>query len=255
VPAFTSASASPHALPAADHCSGSSWQRGLLSDGFAQAGEGMLANPGRPMCANTMHEVGGMIGAAVAIPFLYIADVTAAAVKAAGLGRVGLLGTRYTMERDFYRGPPATTHGLTILVPDEPGRTLVHRSSTTSSSRPATSTCPVSRAIRLHALAALDMALAGSWPPAPGISALTDAQRLPHLAVAGRKAFRLWASGPVSRRGRAYSGHYEWSTRPHRMARMVVSVVARDVCGGRSVFFACPAITHSANSSRLDGRE
>ena len=79
------------------------------------------------LCTNTMHEVADMIAAAVAIPFLHIADVTAAAIKATGLAKVGLLGTRYTMERDFYRGRLQATYGLTVLVPDEPDRTLVHQ--------------------------------------------------------------------------------------------------------------------------------
>jgi len=97
----------------------------LLADGaraFEAAGAELLV-----LCTNTMHEVADMIAAAVAIPFLHIADVTAAAIKAAGLAEVGLLGTRYTMERDFYRGRLQTTHGLTVLVPDEPDRTLVHQ--------------------------------------------------------------------------------------------------------------------------------
>ena len=53
-------------------------------------------------------------------------DATAAAVRNAGLGTVGLLGTRYTMETDFYRGRLEKDHGLKVLVPDEPGRTVVH---------------------------------------------------------------------------------------------------------------------------------
>ena len=68
-----------------------------------------------------------MIDAAVSIPFLHIADVTAAAIKATGLAEVGLLGTRYTMERNFYRGRLQTAHDLTVHVPDEPDRTLVHQ--------------------------------------------------------------------------------------------------------------------------------
>ena len=97
----------------------------LLADGartLEAAGAELLV-----LCTNTMHEVADMIGAAVGVPLLHIADVTAAAVKAAGLTEVGLLGTRYTMERDFYRGRLQATHGLTVLVPDEPDRTLVHQ--------------------------------------------------------------------------------------------------------------------------------
>ena len=78
------------------------------------------------LCTNTMHRVAGAIEAALCVPFLHLADPTAAAVRSAGLEVVGLLGTRYTMELDFYRGR-LESHGLTVLVPDEPGREIVHR--------------------------------------------------------------------------------------------------------------------------------
>src|SRR5262249_13256209 len=76
---------------------------------------------------NTMHQVYDTIAAAVSIPLLHIADATAAAVRAAGLTQVALLGTRYTMECDFYRGRLETAHHLGVMVPDEPDRTLVHQ--------------------------------------------------------------------------------------------------------------------------------
>jgi len=78
------------------------------------------------ICANTMHRLAGDVTAAVKIPLIHIADAAAAAVKARGLKTVGLLGTRYTMEMDFYRGRLEAPHGLSVLVPDEPGRTTVH---------------------------------------------------------------------------------------------------------------------------------
>jgi aspartate racemase len=78
------------------------------------------------LCTNTMHQVAAAIESAVEIPLLHIADATAERVKAAGLRRVGLLATRYTMERDFYRGRLEERHGLEVLVPDEPDRTAVH---------------------------------------------------------------------------------------------------------------------------------
>jgi len=62
----------------------------------------------------------------VAVPLIHIADATAAAVKAAGIGVVALLATRYTMEQDFYVGRLRDRHSLTVLVPDEPARTVVH---------------------------------------------------------------------------------------------------------------------------------
>jgi aspartate racemase len=81
---------------------------------------------GLVICTNTMHRLAGDVAAAIRIPLIHIADATAAAVKAAGLGTVGLLGTRYTMELDFYRGRLEKEHGLNVLIPEEPGRTTVH---------------------------------------------------------------------------------------------------------------------------------
>jgi aspartate racemase len=77
------------------------------------------------IATNTMHIVAAQVQAAVTIPLLHIADATADAVRAAGLDTVALLGTRYTMELGFYRDRLAQT-GITALVPDEPDRTLVH---------------------------------------------------------------------------------------------------------------------------------
>jgi len=78
------------------------------------------------LCTNTMHKVAPIIEAAVSIPLLHIGDVTARAVRAAGLRRVGLLATAYTMEQDFLR-ERLGAHGLTVLVPDSDDRTAVHR--------------------------------------------------------------------------------------------------------------------------------
>jgi aspartate racemase len=98
---------------------------GRLMAGAAQTLERAGAE-GLVLCTNTMHRLTDDITAAVRIPFLHIADATAAAIKRAGIGTVGLLGTRYTMELDFYRGRLEKEHGLKVLVPDEPGRTAVH---------------------------------------------------------------------------------------------------------------------------------
>ncbi len=78
------------------------------------------------LCTNTMHKVAPAIEQAVSIPLLHIGDVTALAVRAAGLGRVGLLATAYTMEQGFLLERLAG-HGLTVLVPDADDRALVHR--------------------------------------------------------------------------------------------------------------------------------
>lgn len=78
------------------------------------------------ICTNTMHRLADTVQEAVAVPVLHIADATASAVRTSGLDVVALLGTRYTMEQDFYVGRLRDRHGLTVLVPDEPDRTRVH---------------------------------------------------------------------------------------------------------------------------------
>jgi aspartate racemase len=78
------------------------------------------------LCTNTMHRLADEVQAAIDIPLLHIADATADRIKAAGIDRVGLLATRYTMTQDFYRGRLAQRHGLEVLIPPEPDLTLVH---------------------------------------------------------------------------------------------------------------------------------
>lgn len=78
------------------------------------------------LCTNTMHKVVDAIEAAVAIPVLHIADATADAITAAGLDRVGLLGTAFTMEQDFYR-ERLRARGIDVIVPGDDDRALVHR--------------------------------------------------------------------------------------------------------------------------------
>ncbi len=79
------------------------------------------------LCTNTMHLLASEIEAAASIPLLHIADPTAEAIKAAGLGKVGLLGTAFTMEQAFYRGRLERLHGLEVLVPEAEDRAEVHR--------------------------------------------------------------------------------------------------------------------------------
>lgn len=79
------------------------------------------------LCTNTMHKVADAITAAVHIPLLHIADPTAQAIQQAGFHTVGLLGTRFTMEQDFYRTRLEVNHGLTVLIPPETERDAVHR--------------------------------------------------------------------------------------------------------------------------------
>ena len=78
------------------------------------------------ICTNTMHKVADRVADAIGIPLLHIADATAAQVKASGVRTVGLLGTRFTMEQQFYR-TRLENNGLTVLVPDAEDRALVHR--------------------------------------------------------------------------------------------------------------------------------
>jgi len=79
------------------------------------------------ICANTMHKVADRAMAGVRAPLVHIADVTAERVRAAGVRKVALLGTRYTMEQEFYRGRLAEGHGLEVLVPGPDDRREVNR--------------------------------------------------------------------------------------------------------------------------------
>jgi aspartate racemase len=87
---------------------------------FLAGAEGLV------ICANTMHRLADDVMGVAPIPLIHIGDATACAVKEKGLRTVGLLGTSYTMEMDFYRGRLEQKHGLRVLVPDEAGRTAVH---------------------------------------------------------------------------------------------------------------------------------
>jgi aspartate racemase len=91
------------------------------AEGLVRAGARCLV-----LCTNTMHRVADQIQAGIEIPLLHIADATADRIRGAGIARVGLLATRYTMEQDFYRGRLAARHGLEVVVPPEPDLTLVH---------------------------------------------------------------------------------------------------------------------------------
>lgn len=79
------------------------------------------------ICTNTMHKMADRVQAQIGIPLLHIADATAEKIKARGLRRVGLLGTRFTMEGDFYRGRLVEKHGLEVLIPAERERETIHR--------------------------------------------------------------------------------------------------------------------------------
>ncbi|MCU1685875.1 MAG: racemase [Amycolatopsis sp.] len=89
--------------------------------GLQAAGADLLV-----LCTNTMHKVADQVQAAVEIPLLHLGDATAAAVLGEGLATVGLLGTAFTMEQDFYRDRLAG-HGLKVLIPEAQDRAVVHR--------------------------------------------------------------------------------------------------------------------------------
>ncbi len=109
---------------------------GLQHAGDWEALGGMLAESARSLekggadllvlATNTMHKLAGAIAAASSIPLLHIADPTADAIKAKGLSKVGLLGTAFTMEQDFYRGRLEDEHCLEVLIPEEADRARVH---------------------------------------------------------------------------------------------------------------------------------
>jgi aspartate racemase len=99
---------------------------GALLAGVAQSVERAGAE-GLVLCTNTMHKVAPAIEAAVRIPLLHIADATADEIKAAGIGSVGLLGTRFTMEQDFYADRLTRDHGIRVIVPAADDRAIVHR--------------------------------------------------------------------------------------------------------------------------------
>ncbi|NMB59948.1 MAG: aspartate/glutamate racemase family protein [Chloroflexi bacterium] len=103
---------------------------------WTEAGE-MLAGQARGLksagadflliCANTMHKVAGAVEAGCGLPVLHIADTTADEVKRAGIKKIGLLGTRYTMEEDFYRVRLAEKHGLEVMIPSADDRAMINR--------------------------------------------------------------------------------------------------------------------------------
>ena len=78
------------------------------------------------ICTNTMHKVADQVAGAVSIPLLHIADSTAGKLAQDKVSRVGLLGTRFTMEQDFYKGRLQEKYGIDVLVPDDSERQLVH---------------------------------------------------------------------------------------------------------------------------------
>lgn len=79
------------------------------------------------ICANTMHIVEPQISKACSIEIVHIADATADAVKRSGIKCIGLLGTKFTMEQEFYKGRLENKHGLSVIIPNETDRKIVHK--------------------------------------------------------------------------------------------------------------------------------
>ena len=78
------------------------------------------------ICTNTMHKMAPDVQKAVNIPLLHIADATGEQIKSLGIQKVGLLGTKYTMEQDFYKGRLVSKHSLDVVVPEEGDRNIIH---------------------------------------------------------------------------------------------------------------------------------
>jgi aspartate racemase len=79
------------------------------------------------ICANTMHKLADDIQNSIHMPLLHIADVTAEKIKAQGVTKVGLLGTKFTMEEDFYRKRLTQKYGLEVIIPEEAERQFIHK--------------------------------------------------------------------------------------------------------------------------------
>ena len=78
------------------------------------------------LCTNTMHKMADEVQQNIKIPLLHIADATAEKIKEKGLRKIGLLGTKFTMEEDFYKGKLKEKHGLDVIIPSEEERQIVH---------------------------------------------------------------------------------------------------------------------------------
>lgn len=78
------------------------------------------------ICTNTMHKMADEMEEELDTPILHIADATADSIKRKGLKKIGLLGTNYTMEQDFYKGRLVNKHGLDVIIPDKTDRDIIH---------------------------------------------------------------------------------------------------------------------------------
>ncbi len=109
------------ALQEADRWDDAADTLSAAAEGLERAGAECIV-----MCTNTMHRVADAVAGAVEIPLIHIADATADAIKAAAVARPLLLGTRYTMEAGFYAGRLRDRHGIEVGVPDDADRSVIH---------------------------------------------------------------------------------------------------------------------------------
>ena len=79
------------------------------------------------ICTNTMHKVAPVVQQQISIPLLHIADPTAKSVLSRGIRKIGLLGTRFTMQEDFYKGKLIHDHGLEVLTPMDADMDMIHQ--------------------------------------------------------------------------------------------------------------------------------
>jgi aspartate racemase len=79
------------------------------------------------ICTNTMHKMAEQVQQGINIPLLHIADATARKIKSQSLSKIGLLGTRFTMEEDFYKGRLISNHDLDVIIPNKDEKATVHR--------------------------------------------------------------------------------------------------------------------------------
>jgi aspartate racemase len=93
-----------------------------IAQGLETAGADFLI-----ICTNTMHKMADEVQQRIKIPILHIADATASVIKAKKIHKIGLLGTRFTMEENFYAGRLTHRHGFEVLIPDPPDRQIIHR--------------------------------------------------------------------------------------------------------------------------------
>lgn len=96
---------------------------------LAEAAQGLeaMGAEGLVICTNTMHKLASVVEAAVKIPLIHIADATAQKIVAKGLGNIALLGTKFTMEQDFYKSRLTQNFGLEVSVPNQEQRDEIHR--------------------------------------------------------------------------------------------------------------------------------